>query len=452
MNNILKRISSFIIDKIKSLNKKEIISIIVLFVVTLIALFFLIASCTRKTGQDDWGFTTNYSTKDSQTGPDESSSLTTTENVTTTTSNDEQFTTVVYKDDAEDPEINMHNNEENSGPSVDISKDTPINHPTGAIALGIDVSRYQGTIDWTRVAASGIEYAMIRVGYRTLVSGEICEDPYAGYNISSAINAGIQVGVYFFSTAVSASEAIEEARWVCDFISNYNITYPVAYNCEGYTDSENRQYGLTKSQRSSFAMSFLDTVKTAGYTPMFYASRNELENDSQWNTEALTKLYNIWVAQYPATPYPDTPTTSYTGIYHMWQYTSLGTVPGINANVDLNISYLNIKSDTTTSATTAGTTTAPTTTTTTSTTVESTTTSATDETTFKTQFTEVNDLVTAKDEVNLRTTPSVTDSEVFYTLTSSDVVTRTGVSDNGWSRVIYNGVTLYCITSYLNTV
>lgn len=444
---------TIIIDKIKSLDKKKLIGIIILFVITLITVVFLAVSCTSKSSQNSPASISTYSTEDSTTALSESSSAQTTTEAMTTASSDEQpLTTVVYEEDEEDPEVNIQNKEENSGPSVDISKETPINNPTEDIALGIDVSRYQGTIDWTRVAASGIKYAMIRVGYRTLVSGEICQDPYAKYNLTNAINAGINVGVYFFSTAVSASEAIEEARWVCDFISNYNITYPVAYNCEGYTDSENRQYGLTKSQRSSFAMSFLDTVKTAGYTPMFYASRNELENDSQWNTEALTKLYNIWVAQYPATPYPDTPTTSYTGIYHMWQYTSLGTVPGINANVDLNISYLNIKSDTTTSATTAGTTTAPTTTTTTSTTVESTATSVTDETTFKTQFTEVNDLVTAKDEVNLRTTPSVTDSEVFYTLTSSDVVTRTGISDNGWSRVIYNGVTLYCITSYLNTV
>ena len=107
-------------------------------------------------------------------------------------------------------------------------------------SLGIDVSKFQGTIDWRQAADSGIEFAMVRVGYRTLETGEICEDTNARYNLQEAQANGLKVGAYFFSTAVTEEEAWAEADWVADLIAQYRITYPVAYNCEGFTNPKSR--------------------------------------------------------------------------------------------------------------------------------------------------------------------------------------------------------------------
>ncbi|NMB42600.1 MAG: glycoside hydrolase family 25, partial [Clostridiales bacterium] len=118
-------------------------------------------------------------------------------------------------------------------------KSTPTPTPTQApeakpIRYGIDVSKWQGKIDWKKVKEAGVEFAMIRVGYRTLQSGIIYEDPYADYNLKQAIANGIPVGVYFFSTAKNKEEVLQEAQWVAKYIAPYKITYPVVYDCEGY--------------------------------------------------------------------------------------------------------------------------------------------------------------------------------------------------------------------------
>jgi len=149
------------------------------------------------------------------------------------------------------------------------------------VALGIDVSKYQGNIDWKKVADSGIEFAMIRAGYRTTSEGEIIEDSQARYNLQEATANGILVGVYFFSTAVSREEALEEAMWVADLIAPYSVTFPVAYDCERYEKPESRQYYLTKEDRTEFAKGFMDKIYEFGYTPMIYASKGELEEDQQ---------------------------------------------------------------------------------------------------------------------------------------------------------------------------
>lgn len=158
---------------------------------------------------------------------------------------------------------------------------------TDEVTLGIDVSKYQGSIDWEQVAQSGVEFAMIRVGYRTKVTGIIYEDPGARYNLQEAAKNGLLVGAYFFSSAVTEEEAREEAAWVADFISRYPITYPVAYNCEDFQSPDSRQYGLGAEERTTIACAFLDTISAAGYTPMFYASRNEMEGNAQWNMDTL---------------------------------------------------------------------------------------------------------------------------------------------------------------------
>lgn len=171
---------------------------------------------------------------------------------------------------------------------------------TGQQSMGIDVSKHQGNIDWAKVKASGVEFAMVRVGYRAKSTGQLYEDPTARYNLQEAQAAGIRLGAYFFSSAVTEEEAREEARFTTDLIAKYKITYPVAYNCEGFQDAGNRQYALSQTERTGLACAFLDEVAAAGYTPMFYASRNELAGNASWDTDILASRYKIWLAWYPS--------------------------------------------------------------------------------------------------------------------------------------------------------
>lgn len=304
---------------------------------------------------------------------------------------------------------------------------------TESVTYGIDVAKYQGTIDWQQVAASGIEFAMVRVGYRTQKTGEICADTNARYNMQEAQANGIKVGAYFFSAAVTREEAIEEADWVADYISQYQITYPVAYNCEGYENEESRQYNLSQTERTDLAIVFLNQIYGRGYTPMFYASKNELQGEAKWDTSRLEQIYRIWVSQYPDVPYPDTPASDYQGTHVMWQYTNQGTIPGIPKPVDVDIAYFGY----------AGTADAQN--------------SETPETAVADvealmNFTEVSETVTAKEKTNLRDIPSQgSESTVMTTLSNGETATRTGVSDSGWSRVEYNGSVYYAVSNYLTT-
>ena len=165
------------------------------------------------------------------------------------------------------------------------------------LTFGIDVSKYQGTIKWDKVAAGGIDFAMIRVGYRTQKTGEMCVDTNARYNMQEAQKNGIKVGVYFFSSAVNETEAIEEADWVADYISKYQITYPVAFDCEGFTDSASRQYGMSSEARTKVAEAFLQEIYNKGYTPMFYAAMSCHKTASgilkRWRADTKYGCHNI---------------------------------------------------------------------------------------------------------------------------------------------------------------
>lgn len=322
-----------------------------------------------------------------------------------------------------------------NGANVDISQvveNLPTNE-TQELTVGIDVARYQGTIDWKKVSESGVDFAIVRVGYRTLKTGEIIADTNAKYNMQEASKYGIKVGAYFFSTAITKEEAIKEANWVADYIAKYKITYPVVYNCEGYEDPENRQYSLTKTQRTDIAIAFLDKIAERGYSPMFYASKSEMEGNAKWETSRLENRYKIWVAQYPGTPYPQTAKSSYTGKHDMWQYTNNGTVPGISKPVDMNVAYfgfINTEGPQDSEAPED---------------VEA-------DVEANMKFREVNETVTAKDRTNLRNKPSQgSDSTVIYTLTNGETATRTGISDSGWSRIEFKGQTLYAVSSLLTT-
>ncbi len=334
-------------------------------------------------------------------------------------------------DDVQDPQGSGVAGNEGSGAEVTV---VPIGkEETADMTMGIDVSKYQGTIDWSKVKESGVEFAMIRVGYRAKTTGEIFEDPTARYNMQEAQAAGIKLGAYFFSSAVTGEEARAEAAFTKEIIAKYKITYPVAYNCEDFLSSDSRQYGLDKETRTSLACAFLDEIAAAGYTPMFYAARGELEGSAQWDTQTLAEKYKIWVAQYPALAYPQTGRSDYTGVHAMWQYTSQGTVAGIPGKTDVNIAYFGYTQEA----------------------------EAKDETPAETVtanpevgiiFTEVNETVTAKQETNLRTEPSTAnEASIAARLVHGDTATRTGIGHNGWSRLIYNGQTYYAVSSYLTT-
>ena len=335
--------------------------------------------------------------------------------------------------EAEDPQTETMGTEE--GTEVDVSKllSSEAAAETEQLSFGIDVARYQGTIDWAQVAASGVDFAMVRTGYRMDGTREIVADSNARYNMQEAQKNGIKLGVYFFSTAVNETEAVEEADWVADYIAQYRITYPVAYDCEGFERADSAQYGLSKESRTDIAIAFLNRIYERGYTPMFYASMGELMGEAKWVTSRIENTYKIWVSQYPASPYPQTEKSSYQGVHAMWQYTNRGTVAGIGRPVDVNIAYFGYEG-----------------------TAEAQNGEAPEEARADVEalmrFTEVNEQVTAKESTNLRNIPSQgEDSSVVYTLPNGETLTRTGVSDSGWSRLTYNGQTVYAVSSYLTT-
>ena len=304
---------------------------------------------------------------------------------------------------------------------------------TEELTFGIDVARYQGTIDWAQVADSGIDFAVIRVGYRAMADGVIKPDSNARYNLQEASRAGIPMGVYFFSTAVSEEEAREEAAWTAELISQYPITYPVVYDCEGFMESSSRQYHLTKQERTDIALAFLETIEKLGYEGMFYASKNDMTDDARWEVSRIEKDYKIWVAQYPELPYPTTPASSYTGEHQMWQYSMNGTIPGISQPVDLDIAYFGYDGIEPPKNPEPPAEAAP-------------------DVTALMDFKEVMESVTAKESTRLRNMPSQDeDAHVLFMLENGEVAQRIAVSSSGWSKLIYQDVICYAVSSYLTT-
>ena len=194
-------------------------------------------------------------------------------------------------------------------------------------AMGIDVSKWNGTIDWSAVKNSGVNYVIIRCGYRGSSAGSLIEDPKFTANIKGATNAGLKVGVYFFTQAVDEREAVEEASMVLNQVRNYKISYPIFLDVES---SGGRADGIDKGTRTAVCRAFCETIQRDGYTAGIYANKTWLT--SKIDTGSLG-AYKIWLAQYAAAP-------TYTGRYDLWQYRSTGNVSGISGNVDMNLSYL----------------------------------------------------------------------------------------------------------------
>lgn len=199
---------------------------------------------------------------------------------------------------------------------------------TSSGILGIDVSKWNGDIDWNAVKNSGVNYVIIRCGYRGSSTGALIEDPKFKTNIKGATAAGLKVGVYFFTQAVNEVEAVEEASMVLSLIGGYKISYPVFLDVE---PSGGRADSISASVRTAVCNAFSQTITNSGYAAGIYANKTWL--NEKINTGGLGAAYKIWLAQYAATP-------SYSGKYHLWQYTSKGSVSGIKGNVDMNLSYL----------------------------------------------------------------------------------------------------------------
>lgn len=215
-----------------------------------------------------------------------------------------------------------------------INNNIPTNNTLTAGSKGIDVSQFQGDINWAQVANSGIKYAMIRIGYRGYgKSGGIAEDTKYKDNFKNAKANGLKVGIYYYSTALNTTEAQKDAEYVISLLKKYGyqnqVTMPIAIDLE-VNEQTARDAKLDKKTRTDVANTFCSIIENNGYTPMVYASKSFLTS----NMNASQVNYDIWVAQYNSK-------CTYTGNYTMWQYSSSGKVSGINGNVDCNICYKN---------------------------------------------------------------------------------------------------------------
>ena len=191
---------------------------------------------------------------------------------------------------------------------------------------GIDVSAYQGDIDWEAVARSGIRFAIIRLGYRGYGSGKLVEDDYAKENLQGARDAGLKVGAYFFSQALNIKEADEEIKFMLDILGETYLDMPLVLDWEIPT-SEARTARMDARTLTDIQLHFCETMEAKGYQPMIYFNWHQSEH-----LYYLSELedYPFWLALYQDR-------MTYPWKVEMWQYTSSGKVPGINGAVDLNV-------------------------------------------------------------------------------------------------------------------
>lgn len=194
---------------------------------------------------------------------------------------------------------------------------------------GIDVSEFQGNIDWHKVKQAGIDFAMIRIGFRGYGEvGNIVIDEMCHQNLREADEAGIKLGGYFFSQATSVQEAVDEANTLIEIIRDYDITYPIAFDWEVIGTNDARTDSVSVETLNKCAKAFCETIKQAGYTPAIYMSKRIAY--LKYDLDAL-KDYDIWLTE-------DGGNASFNYRYDIWQYSYNGSIDGIEGNVDLNIS------------------------------------------------------------------------------------------------------------------
>lgn len=195
---------------------------------------------------------------------------------------------------------------------------------------GIDVSEHQGEINWKKVAADGVDFAMIRLGYRGSTQGGLYLDEYFKRNIAAATAAGLKVGVYFFSQAIDPREAAEEAAFVLENLEGYTVTFPVVFDWEIVGGSAARTYSVSRRTLVECTRAFCEAVRDKGYTPMIYFTR--YLGYRKYILRNLTD-YGFWYAEYDSQP-------RFAFDFDMWQYSETGKVSGVDGNVDLNIWFV----------------------------------------------------------------------------------------------------------------
>ena len=207
---------------------------------------------------------------------------------------------------------------------------------------GIDVSSHQKNVDVSKVKNAGYTFVMIRVGFRGYSNGNINADKFFMANIKGASREGLDIGCYFFSTAINEEEAREEAKYVLERIKGYKVSYPIVYDFEGYKNPKYRTYGIKKAQRTANCKAFNEVIKNAGYKTMLYGSQGNIR--TTYDLDVLQE--QIWCAKYPGGYKVVTDNDKYfpnigkyTERVAMWQYTSIGKVDGISGNVDLSNQY-----------------------------------------------------------------------------------------------------------------
>lgn len=199
--------------------------------------------------------------------------------------------------------------------------------------VGVDISKHTGEVSFSRLKAAGVDYVMIRLGSRGYSTGQITLDENFKENIEGAIEAQLDVGIYFYSQAISQDEAVQEANFVVQNLEPYRgkVKYPVAFNMGFVSNDQSRIEGLSRDDKTAVSVSFLDAVRAAGYVPMVYGDKEWLIKEVD-----LTKLqnYDVWLSQEEEIP-------DYPYRYAMWQYNTDGVLNGIDGGADLNICFVN---------------------------------------------------------------------------------------------------------------
>lgn len=196
--------------------------------------------------------------------------------------------------------------------------------------FGVDISKIQEYVDFQKLKKAGVEYVMIRLGARGYGNGSLIEDDYFIDNMKRASDAGLKIGVYFFSQAISVDEAVEEANFVIERLQGYDIEYPIAYDMEYIENDSARVEDLSREEKTQITIAFLDRVKEAGYTGVLYGNKEWLLKKLNFT---LLAEYDIWLSQ--CKDVPDFPYR-----FTMWQYSKTSQIEGIAGNANLNISFI----------------------------------------------------------------------------------------------------------------
>ena len=219
--------------------------------------------------------------------------------------------------------VKNKSNSTNSSSYINYS-DVVLKHKNENTMIGLDVSRWQGDINFQAVKDAGVEFVFVRVGSQRGVGGEYYIDPKFHQNIKGFNEVGIPVGIYFYSYADSIKSAKTEAKWVVEQLKGYKVDLPVVFDWENWSFFQ--EFGVSFYNLTEIAKSYLNVIEDAGYEGMLYSSKNYLEN--VW----YKTKYPVWLAHY-------TDKTNYDGEYKVWQLCANGRVSGINGNVDINVMY-----------------------------------------------------------------------------------------------------------------